>query len=108
MTGVQTCALPISVSTRDGMALAEVRDDGPGIAKTRRVEVFERFHQASPGPGKGPHGAGLGLAIARAYARRNGGDIELADPTASSAGAASSTTGLRAILRLPLASDRRS
>lgn len=100
--------ITVMVSTRDGMALAEVRDDGPGIATTRRVEVFERFHQASPGPGKGPHGAGLGLAIARAYARRNGGDIELADLTANSAGAASSTTGLRAILRLPLASDRQS
>ena len=100
--------ITVTVSTRDGMALAEVRDDGPGIARTRRAGVFERFHQASPGPGKGPHGAGLGLAIARAYARRNGGDIELADPAASSPGSNSSTTGLRAILRLPLASNRQS
>lgn len=101
--------ITVMVSTQDGMALAEVRDDGPGIARTRRLEVFERFHQAGPGRDKGPRGAGLGLAIARAYARRNGGDIELADLPAlpvDSAGTASSTTGLRAILRLPLASDR--
>lgn len=108
--------ITVMVSTQDDMALAEVRDDGPGIARTRRVEVFERFHQASPGPDKGPRGAGLGLAIARAYAKRNGGDIELADLPAvpalpvdsNGAGTASSTTGLRAILRLPLASNRQS
>jgi len=102
--------ITVMASTRDGMALAEVRDDGPGIARTRRLEVFERFHQASPAPDKGPRGAGLGLAIARAYARRNGGDIELADLPVDGAGTgtASCTTGLRAILRLPLASGRQS
>jgi two-component system sensor histidine kinase TctE len=87
--------ITVMVSTLDGTALAEVRDDGPGIAAARRAQVFERFHSADPGSEKGSHGAGLGLAIARAYARRNGGDIELTD-TASG-------TGLRAILRLPLA-----
>lgn len=103
--------ITVMVSTEDGVALAEVRDDGPGIAETRRAEVFKRFHPASPASpalGKGPRGAGLGLAIARAYARRNGGDIELADHAVPYAGAASSTTGLRAILRLPLASGRQS
>ncbi|MFC6284046.1 MULTISPECIES: sensor histidine kinase [Polaromonas] len=98
--------ITVMVSTRDGMALAEVHDDGPGIAMARRAEVFERFRQASRSAGKGPHGAGLGLSIARAYARRNGGDIELADIAAPGAGAGSGTTGLRAILRLPLAAGR--
>ena len=78
----------------NGMALAEVRDDGPGIAQARRAQVFERFHSAGSAAEKGSHGSGLGLSIARAYARRNGGDIELAD--------APTGTGLRAILRLPL------
>lgn len=87
--------ITVMVSTLDGMAMAEVRDDGPGIAPERRAQVFERFHSADPGAEKGSHGAGLGMAIARAYARRNGGDIELADTAAG--------TGLRAILRLPLA-----
>lgn len=85
--------ITVMAGSRDGMALAEVRDDGPGITEARRTEVFERFHSA--GAERGPHGAGLGLSIARAYARRNGGDIELAD--------AASGAGLRAILRLPLA-----
>ena len=86
--------ITVTVSGREGLALAEVRDDGPGIAEARRAEVFERFHSSGPAE-KGARGAGLGLAIARAYARRNGGDIELADPA--------SGTGLRAILRLPQA-----
>ncbi|MGJ7494105.1 sensor histidine kinase [Variovorax sp. RT4R15] len=89
--------ITVTASWRDGVAQAEVRDDGPGIAEARRSEVFERFRQGSAHPAKGPNGAGLGLAIARAYARRNGGDIALANADADDAGA----SGLRAILRLP-------
>jgi two-component system sensor histidine kinase TctE len=85
-------SITVKVGTADGMALAEVCDDGPGIAPSRRAEVFERFRQI--GDRAGVRGAGLGLAIARAYARRNGGDIALADVDAG-------THGLRAVLRLP-------
>ena len=100
--------ITVSVRTQGCMALAEVCDSGPGIAKARRDAVFERFHQA--GPGNAAHGTGLGLAIARAYARRNDGDIELADagnPLANDpegTGMSTCPPGLRAILRLPLAS----
>ena len=89
--------ITVMAGSRDGLAFAEVRDDGPGIAASRRAQVFERFHSADPGAEKSQRGAGLGLGIARAYARRNGGDIELADAAAG--------TGLRAILRMPLASN---
>ncbi|SDP73642.1 two-component system, OmpR family, sensor histidine kinase TctE [Rhodoferax sp. OV413] len=102
--------ITVMVSTQDGMASAEVCDDGPGIAKAQRAAVFERFHHTGSSPGKGAHGAGLGLAIARAYARRNGGDIALADASlaADTAGTAHGATGLRAILRLPLVSGPQS
>ena len=93
------------VGAQDGMALAEVLDNGPGIAPTRREDVFKRFHHTGPGTDKGRHGAGLGLAIARAYARRNGGDITLAELPASPDGTASSMQGLRATLSLPLAAS---
>ncbi|MBC7609195.1 MAG: sensor histidine kinase [Polaromonas sp.] len=97
--------ITVMVKSQNDMALAEVRDNGPGIAHAQRLAVFERFHQVSPGHGKGQHGAGLGLAIARAYARRNGGDIEFADFDADSFGSVQTpgSTGLRAILRLHLA-----
>lgn len=103
-------SITVAVRIEGDTALAEVVDGGPGIAPERREAVFERFARSNAADAadtpKMAGGAGLGLAIARAYARRNGGDIELAGFAASSAGAASRTTGLRAILRLPLASDR--
>lgn len=97
--------ITVTVSLQDGAALAEVCDDGPGIAPADRQKVFERFYQADPRPGH-RHGAGLGLAIARAYARRNGGDIELSSGSGTSAHGPAhgpAALGLRAVLRLPLA-----
>lgn len=92
--------------TTGGMAWAEVSDDGPGIPPERRAEVFERFRQ-----GGDRAGAGLGLAIARAYARRNGGDIVLADADADAVlgpdAASPHRPGLRATLQLPLANPGR-
>ena len=101
--------ITVKVSADHGQALAEVLDDGPGIAAARRDDVFKRFHQGGQSTEKSRHGAGLGLAIARAYARRNGGDITLADLPAgpddvgSGAGPDTVSHGLRAILSLPLA-----
>lgn len=95
--------ITVKVSTHHGQALAEVLDDGPGIAAVHRDDVFKRFRQGSHSTEKGRQGAGLGLAIARAYARRNGGDITLADLPAGPDGSASGSHGLRAILSLPLA-----
>lgn len=86
----------VSADPGDGHAQAEVRDDGPGIAPERRDEVFERFRQIGGVAGSRGAGAGLGLSIARAYARRNGGDVTLASVGVDD-------TGVRAILRLPTA-----
>ena len=67
-------------------AAAEVTDSGPGLPADQREAVFQRFRQGPATAGVPTGGAGLGLAIARAYARRNGGDIVLADPADGSAG----------------------
>jgi two-component system sensor histidine kinase TctE len=89
--------ITVQVGVDAGHARAEVRDDGPGIPAARRAAVFERFRQAGSASGQPSRGAGLGLSIARAYARRNGGDVSLDDaPTPPS-------SGLRATLTLPLA-----
>ncbi|MCU4118793.1 sensor histidine kinase [Variovorax sp. N23] len=97
--------ITVRAGTTGDMAWAEVSDDGPGIAPARRTEVFERFRQVGDRAGNGTRGAGLGLAIARAYARRNGGDIVLADAEAAleAAAAPSRRPGLRAVVQLPLA-----
>ena len=93
----------ITVATRfEGMLVCvEVCDNGPGIPVNQRTAAFERFVQLSAHPALGAarHGAGLGLAIARGYARRNGGEIELADANMR----ADFPRGLLAIFRLPRA-----
>ncbi len=94
--------ITVMTSIGNGRAMAEVRDDGPGISEERRVEVFERFHHGGTSLAKSTHGAGLGLSIARAYARRNGGDIELVTVDKSDA---NKRAGLRAILTLPLSDN---
>ena len=65
-------SITLSAFASGGDAIAQVSDDGPGIAPGQRERVFDRFHTTA-----GTTGAGLGLAIARAYARRSGGDIVL-------------------------------
>ncbi|MCZ2496044.1 sensor histidine kinase [Xylophilus sp. Kf1] len=67
-------------------AVVDITDSGPGLAADRREAVFERFRQGPRTDAAPSGGAGLGLAIARAYARRNGGDIVLADPADGSRG----------------------
>jgi two-component system sensor histidine kinase TctE len=74
----------ITVSVRvDGIAVkkavADVTDSGPGLPQDLHETVFQRFRQGPAPVGAPTGGAGLGLAIARAYARRNGGDIVLAN-----------------------------
>lgn len=88
-------SITVSVSRIGNRALAQVCDDGPGIAPERRAQVFDRFHTTTAG-----EGAGLGLAIARAYARRNGGEIVLGDGDRP---AGPGRPGLCAGLELPLA-----
>lgn len=88
-------AITLSAFSVGAVAIAQVSDDGPGIAPERREQVFERFHTTA-----GTTGAGLGLAIARAYARRNGGTIVLRD---GGHPAGPARPGVCASLELPLA-----
>lgn len=51
-----------------------VQDDGPGIAATERLRVFERFYR---GVGHAANGSGLGLSIVRQAVLRMGGQVEI-------------------------------
>jgi two-component system, OmpR family, sensor kinase len=62
---------------RDGDAIVEVADDGPGIPAPMRSQVFDRFVRGE-GPADtaaGP-GTGLGLAIVSSVAESHGGSVE--------------------------------
>ncbi len=55
---------------REGQAMVDIDDDGPGIPEAQREKVWDRFYRM-PGNSATP-GTGLGLPIARALADRMG------------------------------------
>jgi signal transduction histidine kinase len=65
----------VGVGRKEGSALVEVSDDGPGIDPRHVPYLFDRFYKADRARA-GP-GSGLGLAIAMENARLLGGDIEV-------------------------------
>lgn len=68
-----------------GWWVLEVADEGPGIAKEQRELIFERFGQLDTARTRDGSGVGLGLALGLAFARVQGGSLELADHHGSGA-----------------------
>jgi heavy metal sensor kinase len=67
--------IEVELTTRDGMAVVEVRDTGIGVAQEELDHIFERFYQADRSRSRGNGGSGLGLAIGRWIAQSHGGSI---------------------------------
>ncbi len=82
----------ISTRQRDGTALLDVADDGPGIRADLLERVQEPFFSTKHG------GVGLGLAICRSLAWQNGGGLDIE----SSPG-----EGTRVAVELQLADEER-
>jgi signal transduction histidine kinase len=84
----------VAVERRNGSAVLEVSDDGPGLAPGTEEQVFSRFVRgAAPADVAANSGTGLGLAIVKAVARSHGGDVEAGS---------SPSGGARFTVRLPL------
>src|SRR5436190_23907989 len=67
----------VAVGRRNGDAVLEVSDDGPGIPPGMESQVFSRFVRGhGPADVAANSGAGLGLAIVKAVATSHGGDVE--------------------------------
>jgi signal transduction histidine kinase len=81
------------VYSREGSAIVEVDDEGPGVPEAERERVFEPFHRGEPSRSRETGGAGLGLAVVRSIARAHGGDAILENRAEG---------GLRATATLPL------
>ncbi|GLX01713.1 ATP-binding protein [Microtetraspora sp. NBRC 16547] len=79
-------------------AVLTVTDDGPGIPEEDRERVFDRFTRLDSARSRDDGGAGLGLAIVRETVRAHGGSVHLED----------AAPGLRAVVRLPLATSHES
>jgi two-component system sensor histidine kinase TctE len=61
---------------RDGHAVLEVEDSGPGVPAADRDRLWQRFQR---GEGAVGSGSGLGLAIVRNIATLHGADVEMHD-----------------------------
>lgn len=70
-----------------------VDDDGPGIPKEKREDVFKPFSRLDPSRNMNTGGVGLGLTIARDVVLAHGGSIALDT---------SPEGGLRIVIQLPL------
>ncbi|MDN3921240.1 sensor histidine kinase [Roseateles violae] len=81
----------VRTGQREGRALLEVEDTGPGIPAALHHQMLRRFQR---GPAASGNGSGLGLAIAHDIAARHGGSLSLH--------AGAQGQGLRVQLLLPL------
>ena len=78
-TTYETSRFVVRTLRRDGMAVVEVADGGPGIPDEAKEKVFEMFYTTSKGKGDGRRGLGLGLALCKAIIAAHGGSICVRD-----------------------------
>ena len=83
----------VRLTTDATSAIAEIRDDGPGLPEHELERVFEPFYRSEAARSSDKGGNGLGLAVCRSIARAHGGDVRLIR----------STEGFLAQVRVPLA-----
>jgi two-component system sensor histidine kinase KdpD len=67
--------ITIRLRREGGQVILSVADQGPGIPRTARNRVFERFYRLPEIAGKRGAGTGLGLAICQAVVAAHGGRI---------------------------------
>jgi signal transduction histidine kinase len=69
--------IELRVFSKNGQAILEVADQGPGIPEADRQSVLDRFVRLEPS--RTTPGNGLGLSLVRAIARRHDGSVMLED-----------------------------
>ncbi|BCQ22434.1 two-component sensor histidine kinase [Caballeronia sp. NK8] len=75
----------VGVKVKDGRALVEISDTGPGIPQEERERVFDRFYRVGESADRARSdiaGTGLGLAIVRRIADQHGAAVTLGESQA--------------------------
>ena len=67
----------VSLKPREGEVVAEVADDGPGVAPEHLPRLTERFYRVSVAASRDAGGTGLGLAIVKHIVARHRGRLEI-------------------------------
>ncbi|MDE2403279.1 MAG: sensor N-terminal transmembrane domain-containing protein [Sphingomonadales bacterium] len=88
--------IALDITRSDSRVIAEVTDEGPGIAPEARERVFERFHSLRPAEEAFGSHSGLGLAIARTI-------VEAHDGTLTARDRSDGRPGARLVVDLPAA-----
>ncbi len=65
----------VRVSSTNGFAVLEVRDEGPGLPPEELGRVFHRFYRADSSRSRESGGVGLGLSIVAAIAEAHAGTV---------------------------------
>jgi len=68
-------AVEISLSRRNGDALVDVRDHGPGVPEDALPRLFDAFYRVEKSRDSSSGGIGLGLSIARRALELHKGSI---------------------------------
>jgi len=66
----------IAAGLARGAVVVRVRNEGPGIAETEKVKIFEKFYRGADARQQ-PTGTGMGLAVAREIMLAHGGDLQV-------------------------------
>lgn len=66
----------VSLNRRQGLAVLEVADHGPGVPASDLEAIFQPFYRVAAARDRQSGGTGLGLAIAAETVKRHGGRIE--------------------------------
>lgn len=85
--------IAVKLESNDKKLMIAIEDDGPGIPKDKREDVFKAFYRLENSRNKETGGVGLGLSIAKDVITSHGGTIELDD---------SSLGGLKVLVSIPL------
>ncbi|GAA4240312.1 hypothetical protein GCM10022254_64470 [Actinomadura meridiana] len=84
--------IDVQLTSGETSSLLTVSDDGPGIPRSDRGRIFERFTRLDTARSRDEGGTGLGLAIAYEIASAHNGSLTVDD----------TPSGTRFALRLPL------
>jgi two-component system OmpR family sensor kinase len=67
----------VAVGTEGEEAVVRVSDEGPGVAASDRLRVFDRFYRGADDRSRSTGGSGLGLSIVAAIVAAHGGTVNV-------------------------------
>lgn len=70
-------SITLEVNPQEGMAIIQLRDEGPGISTEDQQKMFKPFTRLTATPTNGEPSNGLGLSIIKSLSKQLGGKIEV-------------------------------